>query len=108
MRSSPPEPHHSSLITHHSSLARLGARAGLPAGTPQPLITATLAYLGHLLFAPFVFTSELFVFVFFLAFFIALGRRDIRISFHILWLPLVLYGIASSLSALAAARSIHM
>src|SRR5204863_6556076 len=32
----------------------------------------------------------------------------IRMSFHILWLPLVLYGIASSLSALAAARSIHM
>ena len=78
MRSSPPEPHHSSLITQHSPLVRLGARLGLPAGTPQPLITATLAYLGHLLFAPFVFSSELFVFVFFMAFFIALGRRGFR------------------------------
>jgi O-antigen ligase len=89
-------------------LPRLAARLGIPADTPQPLIVATLAYLGHLLLAPFVFDSELFVFVMFLAFFIALGRRLIRLEFHILDLPLILYGMASSLSALAAPRSLHM
>ena len=98
----------SALSTQHSPLVRLGARLGLPADTPQPLVVAVLAYLAHLLFAPFVFSSELFVFVFFMAFFIALERRDIRMSLHVLWIPLILYGVASSLSALAAARSIHM
>jgi O-antigen ligase len=81
---------------------------GLPPDTPNPLVTATIAYLGHLLLAPFVFSSELFVFIMFMAFFIALGRHLIRLDFHILYLPLILYGIASSLSALAAPRSLHM
>ena len=86
----------------------IAARLGIPPGTSQPLVVATLAYLAHLVFAPFVFSSELFVFIMFMAFFIALGRHDIRLSLHILWFPLILYGIASSLSALVAGRSIHM
>jgi O-antigen ligase len=86
----------------------LRSRLGLPPDTPNPLVVAVVAYLAHLLFAPFVFSSELFVFIFFVAFFIALGRHDIRMSFHILYVPLILYGIASSISAIAAARSIHM
>jgi O-antigen ligase len=92
-------------VTHHSQLR---ARLGLPPDTPNPLTVCVVAYLAHLLFAPFVFSSELFVFVFFIAFFIGLSRGVIRWSFHILWLPLILYGIASSLSALLAERSIHM
>src|SRR5262249_40580400 len=76
--------------------------------TPNPLVVATLAYLGHLLLAPFVFDSEFFVFVMFLAFFIALGRHLIHLSFHILYLPLILYGVASSASALASHGSVHM
>jgi putative inorganic carbon (hco3(-)) transporter len=80
---------------------------GLPPDTPNPLVAATIAYLGHLLLAPFVFDSELWVFVMFLAFFMALGRHLIRLSFHILYLPLILYGIASTASALARS-SMHM
>src|SRR5262249_45731892 len=41
-------------------------------------------------------------------FFIALGRHLIRLSFHILYLPLILYGIASTASALASHGSVHM
>lgn len=86
----------------------VATRLGLPAETPKPLVVATIAYLGHLLFAPFAFSTELFVFVFFLAFFIALGRRNLRLSPHVLWFPLILYGVASSISALASERSTHM
>jgi O-antigen ligase len=81
---------------------------GLPPDTPNPLVVATAAYLGHLLLSPFVFDSELFVFIMFMAFFIAMGRHLIRLPFHILYFPLILYGVASSLSALAAPRSLHM
>ena len=88
------------------SLAR---RLGLPENTPPPVVVAIVAYLGHLLLAPFAFSSELCVFIFFLALLSALGRRVIhRPSFHILCFPLALYGIASTLSALAAERSTHM
>jgi O-antigen ligase len=102
-----PTTHHSLLITD-PWLVRLAIRLGIPADTAQPLIVATLAYLLHLLLAPFVFDSELFVFVFFLAFFIAMGRHLIRLRFHILYVPLILYGVASSVSAFAAERSQHM
>jgi len=101
-------PQDSGLRTQDSLLVGLGVRLGFPHDTPQPLIVATLAYLGHLLLAPFVFDSELFVFIMFLAFFIALGRHLIHLSFDVLYVPLILYGIASSLSALAAPRSLHM
>ena len=37
----------------------------------------------------------------------AIARGELRFSFHILYYPLVLYGLASSISALAAATHIH-
>ncbi|MEK6374450.1 MAG: O-antigen ligase family protein [Acidobacteriota bacterium] len=86
----------------------LAQRLRLPENTPKPLVVATVAYLGHLLLAPFAASTQLLVLIFYIAFFIALGRRDVRLSFHILWFPLILYGIASSISALAAERSSHM
>ncbi len=86
----------------------IAKRLGLPADTPGPIVVTIVAFLGHLLFAPFAFSSELFVFICFLAFGIALGRGVIRPRFHILYVPLALYGIASSLSALCAPRSEHM
>lgn len=42
-----------------------------------------------------------------MAFLYALYRRQIRLSFHILCFPLVVYAIASTVSALAAPRAIH-
>jgi len=83
-------------------------RLGLPPETPPPLVICVVAYLGHLLLAPFVASSQLLVLIFYVAFFIALSRHDIRLTFHVLWFPLILYGIASTASALAAERSIHM
>jgi O-antigen ligase len=86
----------------------LAARLGLPESTPNPLAVATLFYLGHLLLAPFAASTQLCVLGFYVAFFIAVGRRDLRMSAHILWVPLALYAIASSISALASERSTHM
>jgi len=86
----------------------VAARLRLPQDTPKPLVVATIAYLGHLLFAPFAFSSEIFVLLFSFAVLIALKRRDIRVSYHILWFPLILYGVASSVSALASERSTHL
>ena len=86
----------------------LAQRLRLPENTPNPLVVATIAYLGHLLLAPFAASTQLLVLTFYIAFFIALGRKDLRLSFHVLWFPLILYGIASSISALAAERSSHM
>ena len=42
-----------------------------------------------------------------MAFLYAIYRKQIRLSFHILYFPLVLYAIASTISALAANRAIH-
>ena len=42
-----------------------------------------------------------------MAFLYALYRKHVRVSFHILYFPLLVYGIASTASALAATRAIH-
>lgn len=86
----------------------LAQRLRLPENTPKPIVVAVVCYLGHLLFAPFAFSSEFWVFICLLAFLSALGRGVLRPSFHILYVPLALYGVASTMSAIAAERSIHM
>lgn len=42
-----------------------------------------------------------------MAFLYALYRKQIRLSFHILYFPLILYAVASTASALAATRAVH-
>lgn len=80
----------------------------LPASTPKVVVVSVVAYLGHLLFAPFAFSTELLSFVCMASFLVAVYRRELRIRFHVLYVPLVLYGIASVISALFAERSSHL
>jgi O-antigen ligase len=85
----------------------IASRLSLPEDLPKPLLAAILVYLGHLLFQAKPGGSELGVawtFIFLLS---AMSRRQIRPSFHILCYPLAVYGIASTVSALAAPRAIH-
>jgi O-antigen ligase len=86
------------------SLAR---RLGLPEETPQPAALAILFYLGHLFCAGWAASSEIFAFATMATVAYALYRRLLLPSFHILYVPLLLYGIDSTISALAANRHIH-
>lgn len=75
---------------------------------PSRLVrVAAVFYLLHILLTVKIALLELTAFwcVFCLGW--ALTRKEIRFSWHIVYLPLVAYGIASTLSALAADRRIH-
>ncbi|HET7712477.1 MAG TPA: O-antigen ligase family protein [Thermoanaerobaculia bacterium] len=77
-------------------------------GTRSVLVLiSALIYLCHLLGQGKTAVSELGAFwsLFFLGW--AMVKREIRPSFHILWYPLALYGLASTLSAVFAPRRIH-
>lgn len=80
---------------------------GLPENTPTAVALAIAFYLCHLLCAGWVASSECFVAFALMAFLWALYRRQIALTFHILYVPLIAYGIASTVSALAAFRAIH-
>jgi len=64
-------------------------------------------YLAHILLQGKIALSELSAFwaIFCLGW--AIARGEARFSFHILYYPLLVYGAASTLSALAASRRIH-
>ena len=86
------------------SLAR---RLGLPEETPQPVALAVLFYIGHIFCQGWVASSECFAFLTMATVAWCLYKRLLAPSFHILYVPLALYGIASTLSALFADRRIH-
>src|SRR5438128_750582 len=83
--------HHSSFIIHHSRLVRV----------------ASLLFLLHILLVVKIALLELMAFwaIFFLGW--AIVRREARFSFHILYYPLALYGVASTVSSMAADARIH-
>lgn len=72
----------------------------LPDDLPRPLLWAALLYIGHLLLQAWVFSSELMAFSAIACVMVALWRRQIPFSYHILYLPLIVYGTASSVSAI--------
>jgi O-antigen ligase len=74
---------------------------------PVLLRWAAFFYLGHLVFQGKIAPSELGAFgaIFCLAW--AWVRREVRPAWHILYYPLALYGIVSTLSALTSWRQIH-
>lgn len=86
------------------SLAR---RLGLPDETSRPVALAVLFYLGHLFCAGWAASSELFAFATMVTVGYALYRGLLVPSFHILYIPLVLYGLDSTISAFVADRRIH-
>src|SRR5216684_2506492 len=86
------------------SLAR---RLGLPEETPKPVALAVLFYLGHLFCAGWAASSEIFAFATMVTVGYALYRRMLVPSFHILYVPLALYGLDSTISSFVANRHIH-
>jgi O-antigen ligase len=86
------------------SLAR---RLGLPEETPKPVALAILFYLGHLFCAGWVASSEIFALATMAMVGYGLYRRLFAPSFHILYVPLALYGLDSTISAFVAGRHIH-
>jgi O-antigen ligase len=86
------------------SLAR---RLGLPEETPKPVALAVLFYVGHLFCSGWVASSEIFAFATIVTVGYLIYKRLLVPSFHILYVPLALYGIDSTISALVASRHIH-
>ena len=88
-------------------IAWLKRRLSLPDSTPPALVLAIFFYLVHLICAGWVASSEGFVAFAMLAFLWALHKKQITISSHILYLPLAVYALDSTISALAAPTEIH-
>ena len=85
----------------------LARRLGLPEETPQPVALAVLFYVGHLFCAGWVASSEIFAFATMAMVGYLIYRRVFTPSFHILYVPLALYGLDSTISAFVAGRHIH-
>ena len=86
------------------SLAR---RLGIPEETPKPVALAILFYIGHLFCQGWVASSECFAFLTMAMVGYCLYRGLLTPSFHIIYVPLAMYGVVSTLSALFADRRIH-
>jgi len=85
----------------------LTKRLTLPETTPTPVVLAIFFYLGHLFCSGWVATSEIgtIAAVFCVAY--AIWKKQIEPSFHILYFPLALYGVDSTISALSSFRQEH-
>jgi O-antigen ligase len=86
----------------------LSARLGLPDRLPPALHIALWFYFGHLLLQGKIALSESFAGLCFVFVGWAVWKKQIRPSFHIVYYPLALYALVSTLSSIAAARSIHI
>lgn len=85
----------------------LRSRLALPSDLTKLLFAASLVYLGHIVYQAKPAPSEIGVawtLIFLIA---AWSRKQIRPSFHILYFPLAVYGIASTISSLVAPRRVH-
>ena len=74
---------------------------------PRALRIAAGFYLLHILVQGKTAPSELSAFFTILFLGWAIGRREVRPSFHILYFPLALYGMASTVSAIVNDATIH-
>lgn len=85
----------------------IAARLGLPENIPTALQISLYLYLLHVFCQGKIALAESFagLTIVFLGW--ALWKRQIKPGFHILYYPLALYGIASTISAIAAPRAIH-
>jgi O-antigen ligase len=75
--------------------------------SPTPVALATFFYLAHLFCSGWVATSELGTVLAAGTVAYCLRRGLLKPSFHILYFPLVLYGIDSTISSLVAERHVH-
>jgi O-antigen ligase len=83
------------------------SRLALPSDLSNLLLAASLVYLGHIVYQAKPAPSEIGVagtLIFLIA---AWSRKQIVPSFHILYFPLAVYGVASTISSLVAPRRVH-
>jgi len=71
------------------------------------LRNAVILYILHILLHHKIALAELFAFFSLFCLAWAIARGEVRPSFHILYYPLFLYGLISSISALAADKRMH-
>jgi len=86
------------------SLSRL---LRLPSDTPRAVQLSIAFYLAHILLEGKIALSELTIAAALACALWAIWKRQLTASFHILYLPLLIYGLASTISALIADREIH-
>ncbi len=79
----------------------------LPPETPLAVLLTLLWYAYHLFCSGWIASSELGAFFAMVAAGVALWRRELRPSFHILYFPLFIFGLVSTMSALAAEHATH-
>jgi O-antigen ligase len=85
----------------------LRSRLALPSDLTRLLFAAALVYLGHIIFQAKPAPSEIGVAATLVFLIAAWSRRQIQPAFHILYFPLAIYGIASTISSLVAPRRVH-
>ena len=79
----------------------------LPSDTPRAVQLSIAFYLAHILLEGKIALSEITIVAALGCAIWAIWKRQLTVSFHILYLPLFLYGMASTISALIAPREIH-
>ena len=79
----------------------------LPSDTPRAVQLSITFYLAHILLEGKIALSELTIAAALACALWAIWKRQLTASFHILYLPLFVYGAASTISALVADREIH-
>ena len=79
----------------------------LPDNLPGLVLASAFFYLVHILFQGKIAMSEITAGLAVLLMTWAIAKRRIRFSWHVLYYPLALYGVASTISSLLAPRSIH-
>ena len=82
-------------------------RLALPTDLPLALKVSIFWYLSHVLFQGKVALLESTAFFAWLFVTWSLGKRYVTLSPHILYLPLLLFGVVSTVSAVFAAHDIH-
>jgi O-antigen ligase len=88
-------------------VSRFRRLLGLPDNTPNAVLLTLTFYLGHLFFQGWILSSELSVLGALICAIVALMRGDLRPSFHILYYPLLVYAIVSSISSIASGHASH-
>jgi O-antigen ligase len=74
---------------------------------PRPVALACGFYLAHILFQEKIALSMLMAFWAIFCAGFAIAKKQLPFSFHILYFPLVVFGLVSSISSIAAERRIH-
>lgn len=91
-------------MTAHQRFARF---LSFPDDTPLLILLLVFFYCGHLFFAGFIAPSECGALFTMVTMVIALKKGVIKPSFHIIYFPLFLYGVISTVSVLVSGRAVN-